>query len=143
VVVDAFDFFSGYDAPVTFVDFDHPGINDAGQVVFKAQLQDGTEIIGRAEPHAVATTTTTTLPPNGSCGDPANLSVGVLGGDALANEITASDALFILFASLELQTCELCICDINGSGSITATDALLALASAIGQSITFNCPACE
>ena len=142
VVVDAFDSLPGYDSPVLFLDFDHPGINDAGQVVFKAHLQDGTEVIARADPETPATTTTTTLPASGACGDPASLIAGVPGVGALDAVITASDALFILHAGLGLATCELCVCDVNGSGSITASDALLALMAAIGQPVTLSSPSC-
>lgn len=143
VIVDGFDSLPGYDSPVLFLDFTHPGINDAGQVVFKAQLQDGTEVIARADPDTISTTTTTTLPTNGTCGDPAGLSAGVLGASALDAQVTASDALFILRAGLGLETCALCVCDVNGSGSITASDALLALMAAIGQPVVLSCPDCE
>jgi hypothetical protein len=142
VIVDGFDSLPGYDSPVLFLDFTHPGVNDAGQVVFKAQLQDGTELIARADPETIPTTTTTTIPTSGTCGDPASLTASVPGASALDAVITASDALFILQAGLGLQSCALCVCDVNGSGSITASDALLALMAAIGQSVVLSCPSC-
>jgi hypothetical protein len=76
------------------------------------------------------TTTTTTLPGQGSCGDPN------------ANGITATDALYVLKAAVGLQACELCICDVAGGGSITATDALITLQIAVGSSTPLMCPPC-
>ena len=35
VIVDGFDSLPGYDSPVFFLDFTHPGVNDAGQVDFQ------------------------------------------------------------------------------------------------------------
>lgn len=54
---------------------------------------------------------------------------------------TASDALAILRAGIGTQDCRLCVCDIDGSGSIVATDSLLALNLAVGQPIPRQCPA--
>jgi len=44
------DHLQGYAAPVVIVQFYHPGINDAGQLVFLAALNDGTEVMLRATP---------------------------------------------------------------------------------------------
>ena len=56
---------------------------------------------------------------------------------------TASDCLFILGGAVGLQTCSPeCICDPTGEGTVSASDALLCLANAVGQSSTLNCP-CE
>jgi hypothetical protein len=66
-----------------------------------------------------------------ACGQP--LSAG--------NAPTASDALAILQAGIGTQDCRLCVCDVDNSGSIVATDSLLTLNLAVGQPIDRNCPA--
>lgn len=65
-------------------------------------------------------------------------------GDATNNiDITAADALFGLRAAVGLHLCEMCICDVNDSGTISASDALAILRVAVGQPVTLSCPACE
>jgi hypothetical protein len=83
--------------------------------------------------------TTTTLSSVGACADPVALTVGQAPS---ANMVTASDALFILGAAVGIQTCELCVCDADGSGGVVATDALLTLQSAVGLPVTLECPPC-
>jgi hypothetical protein len=68
----------------------------------------------------------------GDCGQPAS------GGSSPV----ATDALFILGAAVAVQTCELCVCDVNDDTAITATDALTTLAAAVGQPIVLDCPSC-
>jgi len=58
----------------------------------------------------VTTTSTIPLP---MCADPSE----PLG------EVTASDALFVLRASVDSIACEICVCDVNGSGDASASDA--------------------
>ena len=71
-----------------------------------------------------------TFAANGDCGQP------VSNGSAPV----ASDCLFILNAAAQLQTCDpVCICNTNGIGLITATDALLCLNVAVGAPISLNC----
>jgi hypothetical protein len=41
-----------------------------------------------------------------------------------------------------LQACQRCICDVDGSGTISATDALILLKIAVGVAIPLDCPAC-
>lgn len=54
---------------------------------------------------------------------------------------TASDCLYILQAAVRVATCTPeCACAPTGSLPITATDALLCLANAVGTSTTLNCP---
>lgn len=82
-------------------------------------------------------TTTTTLPSEG-CGDPINptgLGVGAL-------DITAADALYALKVAVGSAECDLCICDVNDSGGVTAADALAILRGAVGLPIVFQCPTC-
>jgi hypothetical protein len=57
--------------------------------------------------------------------------------------ITASDALAVLSAAVGSIACELCVCDVDGSGSIAATDGLATLRAAVGLAIELNCPTCS
>jgi hypothetical protein len=74
----------------------------------------------------------------GVCGDP----VGDAPTFGVGAAVTASDALFILSASVGAQQCLLCVCDVNNSGATTATDALAVLQAAVGLPVTLTCPAC-
>jgi len=87
----------------------------------------------------IPSSTTTTLPSGGACADPVALTAG---RSTDADVVTASDALFILSAAVGAQTCELCICDADGSGGIFATDALLTLQFAVDLPVTLQCPPC-
>jgi len=77
------------------------------------------------------TTTTTLAPPGPECGDPTQDSA-----------ITATDALFALNAAVGLRTCEPCVCDIDGSTTVSASDALILLTIAVGQPYAPACPPC-
>jgi len=79
------------------------------------------------------TTVTPTTPALGACGQPQ--STGALP--------TASDALAVLNVSVGIGTCSLCVCDVDASGQVMATDALIVLRAAIGLSVTLQCGACE
>ena len=46
--------------------------------------------------------------------------------------INTTDALYALRASVELEQCPLCVCDVNGDGVVTATDVLLMLRNIVG-----------
>jgi cysteine-rich repeat protein len=68
----------------------------------------------------------------GGCGDP-----------TVDARTTASDALYALNVAVGLQTCQLCVCDVDASSSLSASDALRLLNFAVGiPNITLNCPAC-
>jgi hypothetical protein len=87
-------------------------------------------------------TTSTTVPGALVCGDPVDPGpLERVAAPPLA-QITASDALFVLQTAVGGQTCELCVCDVDGGGSIVASDALLTLKKAVGQDVTFSCPLC-
>ena len=75
--------------------------------------------------------TTTTLPPAAECGDAVD-----------DGSILASDALFVLRASVGTAACALCTCDVNDNGETTASDALAVLRVAVGQQVELDCPAC-
>ena len=83
-------------------------------------------------------TTTTTFPPR-DCGDPV-LLIGER--PPLQNAVTASDALAVLRVSVGIGSCALCVCDVDSSGKITATDALTVLTATVSPEFPLNCPAC-
>jgi uncharacterized repeat protein (TIGR01451 family) len=73
------------------------------------------------------------LAAQGDCGQP--MSTGATP--------TASDCLFILRTAVGSQVCDpVCICDTNGAGGTSATDALLCLKAAVAEPVTLSCP-CE
>ena len=53
---------------------------------------------------------------------------------------TASDALFTLRVSVDLDTCELCLCDLTGDGIVTCSDALTILNAAVKLPVALDCP---
>lgn len=55
----------------------------------------------------------------------------------------ATDALFVLGVAIGVGACDPCVCDVDGNFSVSATDALLLLTRAVGQSVQFFCPSCE
>lgn len=64
-------------------------------------------------------------------------------GDAtLNNGLTASDALATLLVAVGRRSCELCICDVDNSGSIVATDALIILAAVVAGEQPTGCAPC-
>jgi len=68
------------------------------------------------------------------CGRPASRGIGP----------TASDALFTLTAATGGLPCKLCVCDVDLSGTVRASDALLILRWAVGSEPPGACPApCE
>lgn len=56
--------------------------------------------------------------------------------------ITVVDALVILKAAVGDGSCELCVCDVDSSGTISAADALRVLRIAVGLPNQLNCPPC-
>jgi hypothetical protein len=64
-------------------------------------------------------------------------------GDASADGAkTASDALVALTAAVGTGACALCVCDANGSGQISAVDALLILNDVVGNPVALACTTC-
>ena len=55
----------------------------------------------------------------------------------------SSDCLFILQAAVDIRNCALCVCDVNDSGTIVSSDALLCLRVAVGEELELNCPECS
>ncbi len=85
---------------------------------------------------------TDVVPPVGDCGDPISFAASTAARSFEGAAVTASDALAALQAAVGLLACELCVCDVNGSNTLSSTDALIILQFAVGQSIPLNCPAC-
>jgi hypothetical protein len=56
---------------------------------------------------------------------------------------TATDSRYVLLAGIGARFCNPCICDVDGSGEITATDSLTLLSVASGVSIELTCPPCD
>jgi hypothetical protein len=46
---------------------------------------------------------------------------------------TASDALFVLRTTVALERCDACVCDVDGDGTTTTSDALTLLPRRRGQ----------
>ncbi|HYC54680.1 MAG TPA: hypothetical protein VEL28_07065 [Candidatus Binatia bacterium] len=57
-------------------------------------------------------------------------------------KVLAGDALATLKAAVGSMWCVLCMCDVNESGDVTATDSLIVLKHAVGQDVDLNCPTC-
>jgi hypothetical protein len=67
-------------------------------------------------------------------------------GQPVAAGPVAVDALEVLRTALGSSDCgghDDCICDVNGSASITASDALTVLRKAVGQNVSLDCPCGE
>jgi hypothetical protein len=63
--------------------------------------------------------------------------------DGAASAPTASDALGALNAAVAKPgACRLCLCDVDGNGAVSASDALAILRKAVGLDATFSCVDC-
>ncbi len=54
--------------------------------------------------------------------------------------MTVTDARYILRASAALEQCSMCVCDVNGSATITAVDTLSVLRLLVRLPQTLACP---
>ncbi len=61
--------------------------------------------------------------------------------DPANDEVRVTDALYTLRASVDLESCPACICDVNSDGVIGSTDALRVLWRVVRLPITLDCPA--
>lgn len=86
---------------------------------------------------SIVTTTTSTLGPTTT-----TLPASVCGDKNGDEAVTATDALGVLRTAVGLDSCELCVCDVDGSGAVAASDALAVLRVAVGQPVPLDCPAC-
>ncbi len=66
-------------------------------------------------------------------------------GDAVGADLTVrtSDALAILRSSVGSAACDLCSCDVDGSGDVSAVDAAVVLRIAVGNGGQMKCPPCR
>ena len=78
-------------------------------------------------------TSTTLVLGEGVCGFPT--------GD-LGDRPSTTDALFTLNAAVQLRSCDVCVCDVDGSGKVEASDALQILRVAVELSDELDCPVC-
>jgi len=88
--------------------------------------------------NTTTTTSTTVLECYGDCGNPlvtTQLPIRPI------KPPDAGDARYILLTAIGERTCAPCICDVNGDGGISATDALLTLEVAVGEPVSLTCPA--
>ena len=102
---------------------------------------------------ALVATLTITLLPLGSfaatdtavfpvCGKASAGPPGSPGGGNGDDGLTATDALIALNAAVGVSECDVCLCDIDGNGTIAASDALKILRIAVGAPLTRDCPVC-
>jgi hypothetical protein len=112
---------------------------DDGDICTADDSCSGGNCIG--EPIVGCGVTTTTTMPESQCGNPVGDSATVTGTVATLL-ITAADALAILQAAVGLYACELCVCDVNGSGTVSVLDALAVLNHAVGNAVELRCPPC-
>jgi hypothetical protein len=81
----------------------------------------------------VASTTSTTLQAgDGDCGQPVSTGASP----------SATDALFTLQTAVDQRSCPLCVCDVDDSGAVVASDALAILRASVGVSTSLECPVC-
>jgi len=79
-----------------------------------------------------------------SAGVPAATTVDERCGRPLGNTVTVvSDCLVVLQAATRLTPCAACICDLDGSGTVTATDGQICVMSAVGLDAPRDCPPCS
>jgi hypothetical protein len=48
----------------------------------------------------------------------------------------------VLRAAVGSTSCDVCVCDVNDNGGITASDALATLRNAVGAGTDLDCPVC-
>jgi hypothetical protein len=53
--------------------------------------------------------------------------------------VNSTDALFTLRASVGLEECNLCVCDVDGNGTLSCTDTLMMLRYIVGLGDVFVC----
>jgi len=65
------------------------------------------------------------------CGNPLNPETST---------ITVADTLFSLRASVRLETCPLCVCDVNDDHQVLASDTLTLLQHVVRLPVELRCP---
>ena len=75
--------------------------------------------------------------------EPASSQVGACGQPVSTGTTpTASDARFTLLAAIGARVCDICVCDVDSSGDIMASDALALLNDATGLTVSLTCTSC-
>jgi hypothetical protein len=59
------------------------------------------------------------------------------------SEPVVRDCIQIARASIGAVSCRDCVCDVNGSGTVSIADALRCLWFVVGGEVTLDCPACN
>ncbi len=59
------------------------------------------------------------------------------------SEPVVRDCIYIARASIGSADCRDCVCDTNGSGSVSIVDALRCLWFVVGADVTLDCPTCD
>jgi hypothetical protein len=77
-------------------------------------------------------------PRSTTCGDP----IGDRSLAGIERPLTATDALALLRAAAGSLDCLACACDLDGSGRVSASDALRLLRLALGAKLEIRCPPC-
>jgi cysteine-rich repeat protein len=84
-----------------------------------------------------------TFQPGDYCSSDCTLTRCGVPTDDDATSPATKDALYTLRAAVGVAICDVRVCDVNGSGSITTGDALNVLRAAVGQPIKLDCtPSC-
>jgi hypothetical protein len=80
-------------------------------------------------------------PTGPGCGDTCDQETGEcrLCGHPYSNDRCVVNAVFVLQGSLDIRPCELCTCDVDVSGTVAATDALLILRTCAGLPADLEC----
>jgi len=140
----------GANASVTFEAFDADGVSllgpngpNAHADASNSGTTDEDRLYGATNPTGISKIVINN-PGGGIEVDHLQLNRCILCGDANGDlDVTASDALFVLAVSVGIETCDVCICDVNATGSVNVTDALAILRTAVGSGSPTSCLACE
>ena len=78
-------------------------------------------------------------------GEPCNATCDLLicGDPDDSGSVNASDALYALRTAVSLETCDVCVCSVDGNQNNSATDALAVLRFAVALPVTLSCPPCD
>jgi len=80
-------------------------------------------------------------PTGPGCGDTCDEESGECRtcGHPFRNDLCIVNAVVVLQGALDLRACELCTCDVDASGTVTSSDALLILRSCVGLPADLQC----
>jgi hypothetical protein len=92
---------------------------------------DGVGWFNNSGSFSVSATSTAEARTN-DCGDPAG-----------SQGITAGDALHVLRTGVGTASCDDCVCDVDESGSVAASDALAVLRESVDQPVNLHCSCCS